>query len=520
MIRNGSKMSYDNRGSALITALVVSVVLMVLSLSLLAVSYSLFLSQKKNTSDTNERELLYSAIEVFEQELMNGGHKVFDEKATEKIKADNPDNLSLFGTKIVDSIFKYSLNDNTDASLKEIAAWKNFDLAVYNDKNSDEEKEKYIKDVSRFFNINGYGKYNIDIQMYWEYNSTNETSSDSTDSDKMKGILLHVIYRLKAIKNEDETDADTLIKNERIYRLGTSVCGTKIENDEADGQNGEESEGQNTDTDTTDYYALEFGGIRGQEGKYAVDPEFFQGLAISDDSSKYPYDNTKFPYIKIREDEFDDKLIEKYDCLSFLTIEGFDKWYCDSNKTKPWNGTYRQVWDAWNDSKKIRILRTDWNGMVPVRIKFIINGNYIDLDMYEYRYIKHVVNNVVVAGGEQPFISEDKLNNNFNDAFLEACGITITDTDNSENIIWKMKDGTTYYNFFNDDGKPIIKSESNTSIGKTYYVYATFPSYYKDDTYNSFINGFKLKEYDPEKTMGFNDVCSYNMYSFERIIGE
>ena len=71
MIEKQRKISYNNRGSAIITAMVVTTVLMVLCLSLLSVAYSLFLSQKGNTSDMPERELLYSAVEAFEGELLN-----------------------------------------------------------------------------------------------------------------------------------------------------------------------------------------------------------------------------------------------------------------------------------------------------------------------------------------------------------------------------------------------------------------------------------------------------------------
>jgi len=70
---NATVKSYksDNRGSAIITGLVVSTVLMVLCLSLLLISYSLFIATAKSTSDLPNREMLYSAAEALEHELLD-----------------------------------------------------------------------------------------------------------------------------------------------------------------------------------------------------------------------------------------------------------------------------------------------------------------------------------------------------------------------------------------------------------------------------------------------------------------
>ena len=122
----------DNRGSAIITGLVVSTVLMVLCLSLLLVSYSLFISSSKESSELANREYLYSAAEVFEKEIFSS---VLD---TSNIDFENPNNISEY-------IYINLENNN----------WPSF-----NGSN--------IEEASKYFNLTSTGNTKIIVQLYWK----------------------------------------------------------------------------------------------------------------------------------------------------------------------------------------------------------------------------------------------------------------------------------------------------------------------------------------------------------------
>lgn len=504
MINKKNKISYDNSGSALIMALVVSAVLMVLCFSLLAVAYSFFLAQNKNArGDVSERETFYSAIEIFEQELMDGGHKIFEDDINQETVNANMDD-QLFGTKLVESIFKYCNEDlGYNISLKTIAhekidsvpKWERFDSEKSDILNED-AKEEYLNSVSRFFDLTCYGAYKFDAQMYWEFDSSN-SDSNLTDLDRMKGILLHAVYRLK---KSDEI----LIENERVYRLNATmgaaalIPSTEMENNE---NNGTETETE--ENNEPKIYTIKFGVVSNND-IYKVDTEFFSGLKESTTNPKYPC--IEFTQSEMDQDE---NLFEKYPYLTKWT------WYTTSKKTEQWDGKPLSLFSVPDgNNTTLRIARTDWNNKVPVRIKFVINGYYIDLDMYNYSYIKFVNN----ATGSQIFTSADIRNElKNNNSILEICGIDITNEDNIDTIIWKLKDGNTYYKFFDQDGYPIINH--TTDIKKVYYVYATFPSYYTDNTFSEFKSGVKIPQYNKNKTITLDNLCSYTKYSFERIIG-
>lgn len=167
MIKENKKISYNNKGSAIITALVVGTVLMVLTLSLLAISYQLFLSSKTNTSDINFRELFYSGIETLEAELMNS-------------------NEGSLGNDLIDKIEKKEWNQNTD----------------------------------KYFNLDTIGSVKLITRVYWK--SINENGNDIT--------ILHAEYTLyKNDISKQIKDMEILMQNERMYKLEGSSGNSNTE---------------------------------------------------------------------------------------------------------------------------------------------------------------------------------------------------------------------------------------------------------------------------------------------------
>lgn len=155
----------DNRGSAIITGLVVTAVLMIMCLSLLLVSYNLFLSISNSASDLSNRELLYSAAEALEKEFVG--------KETDITK------INLESDDLFTYIYK-NINDNS---------WP-----PYNGNN--------LEEASKYFELNAYGAYKIEVQLYWQsYVSENKTVR-----------MLNAIYSLY---QKDEM----LVKTERKYKL-------------------------------------------------------------------------------------------------------------------------------------------------------------------------------------------------------------------------------------------------------------------------------------------------------------
>ena len=211
MIEKKCKISYNNRGSAIITAMVVTTVLMVLCLSLLSVAYSLFLSQKGNTSDMPERELLYSAVETFEGELLNTGAVSSSSGGTTGGSGENT-GVSEFGESILDTVLLeldnivktesgYKLKDGVSSK------WLCYDLMAGSSSNPGEASD--LEKCSRFFNITSIGSVKIVAQMYW----TLPLDWDGT-KEKAAGTTLHAIYRLYNAKT-----MELKVKAEREYKL-------------------------------------------------------------------------------------------------------------------------------------------------------------------------------------------------------------------------------------------------------------------------------------------------------------
>ncbi len=474
MIQKSRRISYDNRGSALVIALVVSAVLMVLSLSLLAVSYSLFLSLKNNKNGTNEREMFYSAIEVFEQELMDGGHNDLSELSDEELADLKKDDENLFGTQIVYSIYNYC---NQNSMLGNTIAWPCLDT------------ERDIEDSSRFFELTCIGSYNIVIQMYWE------KIYDVSESGNTYEILLHAIYYLK--KGEE-----IIIQNKRSYRLVD-----KLKSDVK--PNPEDRQGTKI---------IKFSLITNQSfinkyykdkttRYYEVDPDFLPGVDANGNNNG----------IRISLEEFNDPDFNVYDLFPGIEHDENEQWWhigSDLNNKEVWDGHPQSLFVKDNGEPDYgatdKWARTNWNNAVPVRLKFIINGYYLDLNIYNYRYIKYIDKT-----GSQAF-TKQQLNDNIKKILLELCGVDENDYSDDnflDNITWVYKDeaDNKYHEFFYGDD-PFIEGNYKT-IAKTYYVFATFPSYYSgENLIESKIIPFNGNVVDPE--------CVYRTYSFERVIGQ
>ena len=164
----------DNRGSAIITGLVVSTVLMVLCLSLLLVSYSLFLSESNTSDDFSNRELVYSAAEVFEHEL-----------TLDPLDITDLDPSNMTNNNIREYIF---------SSIKS-GSWPSYNGGD-------------IDTCSKYFNIYVPGSTKVVVQLFWE------KAENSTDEN---GAILNAIYRAYNGKGE------VLVKAEKKYKLTINI---------------------------------------------------------------------------------------------------------------------------------------------------------------------------------------------------------------------------------------------------------------------------------------------------------
>ena len=200
MIKNTSK-SYnsDNRGSAIITGLVVSTVLMVLCLSLLLVAYSLFFSTSQSTSDLPNREMLYSAAEALEHELLD--YTLVYEAGTEPTL---PTDRNLWNY-IYENIWK---GFNLSAENKYIQDLNN-NYWLYFDSNDSSGNHSDLEKCSKYFYLTSIGSAKIIVQLYWEL----PKDFDETNIENKNGTLLNAIYRLY------DNKGNLLVKSSKKYIL-------------------------------------------------------------------------------------------------------------------------------------------------------------------------------------------------------------------------------------------------------------------------------------------------------------
>lgn len=88
--RKGRDKRQLNSGSAMIVAIVVSIVLMVFALSLLLVSYSLFSSTANQNTQTKCRELAKSVSLEIREELTTPSYSNYDEQKKDILDGKNP----------------------------------------------------------------------------------------------------------------------------------------------------------------------------------------------------------------------------------------------------------------------------------------------------------------------------------------------------------------------------------------------------------------------------------------------
>lgn len=184
----------DNSGSALITALVVSAVLLVLCLSLLLVSYALFSDVNEQNVEMPKRELAFSVAEEMEHELFD----VNCDYATEE-------EMEAFYEASKDELWKYVRYN----------IWQNFgpggqmtteDTWLYYDEKTPGHNN--LEECSRYFSMDtGSSASNITVQLYWEL-----PEDFDGDTDRKEGTILHAVYRLYE-------DNEVSFKTEREYIL-------------------------------------------------------------------------------------------------------------------------------------------------------------------------------------------------------------------------------------------------------------------------------------------------------------
>ena len=193
----------DNRGSAIITGLVVSTVLMVLCLSLLLVAYSFFISTYKSTSDLPNREMLYSAAEALEHELTEYTLE-YEEGAEPTLPADHA-LWNYVYTNIWQGFDPVAGKEGVYAQDESNGYW------LYFNENDPSANHKDIEKCSRYFNLSSLGNVKIVVQLYWQL--PNGTDVNAINTDNKNGTLLNAIYRMY------DNKGNVMVKSKRAYKL-------------------------------------------------------------------------------------------------------------------------------------------------------------------------------------------------------------------------------------------------------------------------------------------------------------
>ncbi|MBO4510130.1 MAG: hypothetical protein J5718_02150, partial [Lachnospiraceae bacterium] len=277
-------------GSAIITALVVSTVLMVLCLSLLAVSYSLFLSTKDDTSGINYREMLYSSAEALEAEIIDKNNT---DVTTGNLAADGTAKLNL---ELLNSVWKgFTQNGESYIQNPNCGEWLYYDPLATDDHGN-------LEKCSRYFQLKSIGSVKIVVQFYWQL-PWSETSRkwDGTDAQKI-GSVLHAIYRLY------DNNYNTIVKTEKTYILHAVIGGGS-----GSGSNG--GSGQNTGTTNAGNYTISFAnGSNGIRGASTV--------------------NNSVNSCFLPETKYD---VRANDVVNLYVIFGNCTWFFDDQYTKPYD---------------------------------------------------------------------------------------------------------------------------------------------------------------------------------------
>ena len=306
-----------NEGSAIITALVVSTVLMVLCLSLLAVSYSLFLSTKDDTSGINYREMLYSSAEALEAEIIDKNNT---DVTTGNLAADGTAKLNL---ELLNSVWKgFTQNGESYIQNPNCGEWLYYDPLATDDHGN-------LEKCSRYFQLKSIGSVKIVVQFYWQL-PWSETSHkwDGTDQQKL-GTVLHAIYRLY------DNNYNTIVKTEKTYRLSAEL------------NNGTS---QSTQVTNPGNYTVSFANGRGGiKGAYQANDDV----------------NSCF----LPETQYD---VRENDVVNIVVYFGNCTWYFDDQYSKPYDKdkSLKDNMEAYNIQGYDITLYALWE-KPPLRIRFI-----------------------------------------------------------------------------------------------------------------------------------------------------
>ena len=207
------KKSYNmnNKGSAIITALVVSTVLMVLCLSLLLIAHSLFSNTVSKTSDFPQRELIYSTAEEIEKELTSVVCNYTTDSEVENFFKDNDSVLwNYLRFNLWQGFDKDPLNDNKYFQLVNSNDLISGKLWLYYDKNSSDGYHNNLELCSKYYKLDTVLETGnkIVVQFYWEL-----PEGWDGDINNKNNTILHAIYRMYGDKDE------VLSKVEKVYKL-------------------------------------------------------------------------------------------------------------------------------------------------------------------------------------------------------------------------------------------------------------------------------------------------------------
>ncbi len=333
----------NNKGSAIITALVVSAVLMVLSLSLLAVAYSLFLSQKANTSDITQRELLYSSIEMIEDQLTSASFCKAPILIADDIQIEGEEEIEPFTIELKGSDFgKYVLNN----------LWKDFELIpgtenkyeqnvskadwLYYDSEAKDSEGRPTNDhgnlalCSKYFYLKSFAAMPISVQMYWILPFDTGTKTWDGSEEMKEGTILHAVYRL------GNGDGETQVKAERSYVLKGEI---------------KQLDNKYNEINSTGNYKIIFETNSAQSAISTANEYFLPGPLYYDSEQDIPKSFSAFNVV---------------DCV----------WYIDDGCTVPYSAENSLSFSDENGQQTAH-LYTNWGGFTPKLVRFISEGNII-----------------------------------------------------------------------------------------------------------------------------------------------
>lgn len=157
------QLMHDNRGSAMVVSLVVSLVLLVFALMLLLVSYSLFSTMARKTSGTACKELAKSIDKEIEDTL-----------TVEFSNAHEEYNASIDGKEQLWFYIRYNIWQEN--------GWNYYNSDEFTSVHGKDAAYKYFTIQSPIKDIKQYAKADVSISMYWDCNSAIWSEGDKNDT--------------------------------------------------------------------------------------------------------------------------------------------------------------------------------------------------------------------------------------------------------------------------------------------------------------------------------------------------